>query len=102
MTTACRDAGLDAPRLEEIGTHFRVTLSSARKYAPRVDEVERAILDAMGGGKGLSTQEIAATIKLSTRATRTRLLALVARGLVVEVGTSQQDPRRKYFLVNWS
>jgi predicted ArsR family transcriptional regulator len=64
-----------------------------------VDQVERAILDAMAGGKGLSNQEIAAEIKLSTRATRTRLLALVARGLVVEVGTSPQDPTRKYFLV---
>ena len=72
MTTACRDAGLDAPRLEEIGTHFRVTLYSAREYAPRVDEIERAILDARAGGKGLSTQEIAAQIKRSTRATRTR------------------------------
>jgi len=100
MTTACRDAGLDAPRLEEIGTHFRVTLYSARKYTPLVAEVEKAILEAMAGGKGLSTQEIAAKIKRSTRATRTRLLALVARGLVAEVGTSPQDPTRKYFLVN--
>jgi DNA-binding IclR family transcriptional regulator len=99
MTAACRDAGLDTLRLEEIGTHFRVTLYSARKYKPRVDEIEKAILDAMAGGKGLSTQEIAAEIKRSTRATRTRLLALVTRGLVAEVGTSPQDPTRKYFLV---
>ena len=100
MTAACRDAGLDAPLLEEIGTHFRVSLHSARKNAPRVDEVEKAMLDAMAGGKGLSTQEIAVTIKLSARATRTRLLALVARGLVAEVGTSPQDPNRKYFLAD--
>ena len=65
-----------------------------------MNAVEEAILDAMAGGKGLSTQEIAAKIKRSTRATRTRLLALVARGLVAEVGTSPQDPTRKYFLVN--
>lgn len=100
MTTACLDAGLDAPRLEEIGTHFRVTLYSARRYKPRVNEVEKAILDALGGGQGLSTQEIAGKIKRSTRGTRTRLLALVARGLVAEVGTSPQDPTRRYFLVN--
>jgi ATP-dependent DNA helicase RecG len=100
MTTACRDAGLDVPRLEEIGAHFRVTLYSRPKYKPRVDGVEKAILDALAGGKGLSTQEIAAKIKRSTRATRARLLALVARGLVAEVGTSPQDPRRKYFLGN--
>jgi len=88
--------------LEEIGTHFRVTLYSTRKYTPRVDKVEKAIIDAIAGGKGLSTQEIAAKIKRSIRSTRTRLLALVQRGLVAEVGTSPQDPTRKYFLVKRS
>lgn len=99
MTTACREAGLDAPLLEEIGTHFRVTLYTARKHPPRVDQVEQAILDALSAGKGLSTQQVATRIKRSPRATRTRLVSLVARGLVAEVGTSPQDPRRQYFLV---
>lgn len=99
MTTACREAGLDALLLEEIGTHFRVTLYTARKHPPRVDQVEQAILDALSAGKGLSTQQVAARIKRSPRATRTRLVSLVARGLVAEVGTSPQDPRRQYFLV---
>jgi len=98
MTAACREAGLDTPQLEEIGTHFRVTLHTARKHPPRVDAVEQAILDALAAGGGLSTQQIAEKIKLSPRATRTRLLSLVGRGLVAEVGTSPQDPRRQYFL----
>ena len=34
MTAACHDRGLDAPRFEEIGTHFRVTLSAIRRRAP--------------------------------------------------------------------
>ncbi len=100
MTVACHNAGLAAPHLEEIGTHFRVSLYTARDYSLRVDEIEKAILHAMAGGNGLSTQEIAAKIERSARATRTRLLALVARGLVAEVGTSPQDPRRKYFLLD--
>lgn len=99
MTSACRDAGLEDPRLEEIGTHFRVTLYSAKKHAVQINGTEQAILDALKGGAGLSTQEIAARIELSARATRTRLIALVARGLVAEVGTSPQDPHRKYFAV---
>jgi len=100
MTSACRDAGLDPPRLEEIGTHFRVTLYRARKHAPSVNEIEKLILDTLADGKGLSTQEIAVKIKRSARATRTRLLTLVARGVVAEVGTSPQDPTRKYFLMD--
>jgi hypothetical protein len=34
MTAACREAGLKPPRLEEIGTNFRVTISSARVRPP--------------------------------------------------------------------
>ena len=97
MTAACREAGLAAPALEEMGTRFRVTLLTARTGAPRVDDTDQVILDAMAGDKGLSTQEIATAIELTARATRTRLLKLVERGLVREVGTSPQDPKRRYF-----
>jgi predicted HTH transcriptional regulator len=97
MTAACRDAGLAAPVLEEIGTRFRVTLHTARKGSLAVDPADQAILHALAGGKGLSTREIAAAIDLTPRATRTHLVKLVDRGLVREIGTSPQDPRRCYF-----
>ncbi len=97
MTAACREAGLAPPALEEMGTRFRVTLLTARTGAPRVDDTDQAILDAMAGDKGLSTQEIATAIELTARATRTRLVKLVEHGLVREVGTSPQDPKRRYF-----
>lgn len=97
MTTACGDAGLAPPRLEEIGTRFRVTLLTERVGAIAVDSTDRIILDALAGAKGLSTREIAATIGLTPRAARTRLAALVARGLVREIGSSASDPRRRYF-----
>ncbi len=98
MTQACREAGIDDPLLEEIATHFRVTISGIRRRQPALDETSRAILQALGEGHGLSTQQIAARIKKSSRATRTRLLALVEDGLVVEVGTGPNDPRRRYHL----
>jgi predicted ArsR family transcriptional regulator len=44
-----------------------------------------------------SRSEIAKGIRLTSRATRTRLARLVERGLVREVGTSPQDPKRRYF-----
>src|ERR1039458_4855526 len=44
MTAACVDRGLDAPRFEEIGTHFRVTLSAVPRRAPSRDARAVAIL----------------------------------------------------------
>ena len=100
MTAACRDAGLAAPVLEEIGSRFRVTIFMARTVAPTVDETDQAILDTLARGKGLATQEIADRIKRTSRATRTRLIRLIGLGLVREVGTGPQDPKRRYFLAS--
>ena len=46
---------------------------------------------------GRLTSEIAKAIDLTPRATRTRLARLAGRGLVREVGTGPQDPKRRYF-----
>ncbi|WP_407674008.1 ATP-binding protein [Paludibaculum fermentans] len=98
MTAACQDRGLAAPHFEEIGTHFRVTLSSKRIHEPPTDSRDQAILSALAasGGQGRSTARIAKEIGMSPRATRTRLASLVERGLVVEIGSGPQDPHRRY------
>jgi predicted HTH transcriptional regulator len=101
MNAACRDHGLDPPHFEEIGTHFRVTLSAVRSHAPAMDERGRAILKALGRfPKGLSTSQIAQRLGVSPRATRTRLALLVERGFVTEIGSSPQDPHRRYYLAS--
>jgi predicted HTH transcriptional regulator len=98
MTSACRDAGLPEPELEELGNRFRLTLRTERGRLPRLDAIDQAILDALSDGVGLSTQEISRHIERTPRATRTRLGSLVERGLVREVGSGPQDPKRRYFL----
>lgn len=97
MTAACEEAGLPEPVLEEVGTHFRVTLKATRVKPPHADKVDQAILAALQTADGLSTGEVAKRIHRSVRATRSRLASLVGRGLVVEVGTGPHDPRRRYF-----
>jgi predicted HTH transcriptional regulator len=99
MTAACRESGLDAPQFEEIGTHFRVTLSAIPRSTPATDARNDAILAAIAASSevGLSTSQIAKQIKLSPRAARTRLASLVDRGLIVEIGSGPQDPHRRYY-----
>jgi predicted HTH transcriptional regulator len=98
MAQACRDAGLDVPRLEEIGLHFRVTISTARVKRPSTDETDRKILALLGKGGALSTAAVAKLIGLSQRATVSRLQAMKSRGLLVEIGTGPHDPKRQYAL----
>jgi len=97
MTAACREAGLGDPVFEEVATRFRVTITTTRVGRPVLDETDEAILAALDADKGRSTSEIADSIGLTPRATRTRLARLVGRGLVREIGTGPQDPQRRYF-----
>ena len=96
MLAACRESGLAPPVWDEIGVRLRVTLRTDRVGVVDVDPSDRSILDLLEGGAQRSTGEIAGTIGLSPRATRTRLGKLVARGLVREIGTGPRDPRRRY------
>lgn len=98
MSAACREAGLAEPVFEELATRFRVTMAAARTGHPALDETDQAIVESLADGKGHSTRQIADVIDLTPRATRTRLARLVGRGLVREIGTGPQDPKRRYFL----
>jgi ATP-dependent DNA helicase RecG len=99
MMAACEDAGLPAPVLEELGSRFRVTFLTKKTGPAKVDPKDQGIVRLLRNGKGFTTSRIAESIGLSSRATRTRLLALIDRGLVYEVGSGPQDPKRQYFLV---
>ena len=100
MTAACREAGLTPPLFEELANRFRVTIATARVGRPVLDDIDQAILESLAGDKGYSTSKIAAAIRLTPRATRTRLARMVGRGLVREIGTGPQDPKRLYFLAD--
>jgi len=101
MVETCLETGFEKPLLEEVGIHFRVTLFTKRKHSKssaKLEKIDQHILEFLKTNEGLSTQQIANKIGRTTRSTRSRLIALVKRGLVVEIGTSTQDPKRKYFL----
>jgi len=102
MVEACLDAGLEKPLLEEVGIHFRVTFFTKRKEASsmHLDEIDKSILELLKRSNGLSTQNIADQIGRSSRSTRLRLIILIERGLVVEIGSSPMDPKRKYYIQN--
>jgi len=101
MTAACVDVGLAAPQFDELGTHFRVTLRAKRHHAPRTDKRESAILTLLAGSpSGLSTSHVAKKLRISARAARTRLAALVERGMIAEIGSGPHDPHRRYHLVS--
>ena len=97
MIAACNDSGLAAPVWEEIGCRLRVTIYTEPVGNVAADSTDRAIIRLLDEDDGLGTGEIAGSIGLSPRATRTRLNKLAARGLIRVIGTGPNDPKRRYF-----
>lgn len=99
IVSTCEAAGFKPPHFEELGTHFRVTLHTTHINAPTLDTLGQRIVSTLKkhNQTGLTTKQIATVIKLTPRATRTRLIKLVDMGLIIEVGSSPQDPNRVYF-----
>ncbi len=100
IISTCLEGGFPEPEFEELATHFRVTIfTNQDKDKHVVDTVNQSILDLLKeNGDGLTTAMIARSIKLSTRTIRTRLLHLIALGLVAELTSSEKDPTRLYFI----
>lgn len=97
MLAACSAAGLPEPAFAEVGLRFRVTIPTDPIAPAAFDAVERRIVDFLAAGEGRSTAEIAKHAGLSTRAIQHRLASLSERGVVVVVGSSPRDPRRRWF-----
>ncbi|HLD16607.1 MAG TPA: ATP-binding protein [Coxiellaceae bacterium] len=95
---SCEAEGFAEPQFEEIGTHFRVTLYTQAIKAPLLKGTDEAIIEALKNADDLSTKEISEMIGKSARLTRSRLLVLIDRDLVGEIGQGINDPKRRYFL----
>ncbi len=98
IISACEENGLEKPKFEEIGTHFRVTIYIQAKREPLLDSQDQSILRLLTTNDGLSTHEISKNIKLSPRATRTRLASLMGRGFIIQMGSGPHDPTKRFFI----
>ena len=56
ILTSCKEAGLETPKLEEVGNNFRVMLFKRRIAPPIIDAIEERILTLLKEGGALSTK----------------------------------------------
>jgi|SRR5665213_1320084 len=97
---ACLEMGLAPPKLEELGNRVRLTLFRTRNKAiVHREPLDMKVLDALKQQGALSPGHIAKLLGLTPRATRNRMNALAALGLVRATGTSSKDPKRTYSLI---
>ncbi|MBM4038870.1 MAG: hypothetical protein FJ290_10175 [Planctomycetes bacterium] len=96
IISACAHAGLPPPRFEELAANFRVTLFSERVTAPSRPEWQTQLLAHLAKEGRITTQAAARLWNASARTARNRLLKMVERGLIAEIGRGPTDPYRVY------
>lgn len=100
MRDACEEHGAPAPKIEELGTFFRVTLyratgKRARKSAEgAVDEWQQSVLDYLHEHETMEPKRAQKIWKVTARTTSTRLKKMRDAGLLVEVSTGPFDPHK--------
>ena len=101
MIAACRAAGIPQPVWEETtALRLHLTLGFKRVNGYEVGEADESLLLALRNSHGMSTGELVDKLGMARQTVARRLKRLVDLGLVKSVGTSTNDPTRKYFAVD--
>lgn len=99
MIDVCEQQNIRAPKFEEVGNFFRVTLyhreSEQKQSTKKWDE---PIKEQLKKKKKLTAKEAQHIWGVTSRTTSARLKAMVKSGHIAEIGTSPFDPQ-KYFVL---
>jgi len=101
---SCAESNLVAPKFEELGSQFRVTLFAEKsKKATRgkktnAREWQKDFANHLNKVKQVSSQEAAVFWGTDTRTARRRLKTLFDHGVIAKIGVSKHDPLGKYTL----
>lgn len=98
MISQCQKSGIAAPRFEELGHFFRVTLFNRREAKPIIRGWKKDLMDLMTKQKEITTKDAAIFWKISDRAARVRLKKMVEEGFISEIATHAFDPQKKFVL----
>ena len=97
MASLCVEAGLPRPTIEERPGRVRVTFRMNRTSEVQLKPREQQALVAIDSPNGTSANELAIALGVSDRTARSVLAAMLVKGVVVVVGSSPNDPHRRYY-----
>ncbi len=95
MVDECTKAGNHPPVIEEVAGRVRVTFAFGQVGSQELTPRDRELLARLGAD-GMTSAMAATLLGVSDRTARKTLAALVDRGLVVVIGSSPNDPHRRY------
>ncbi len=96
IVEACRNQGLKLPFLEELNNQFRLTLYSEKVTEMVVLPWAEQLLEYLKRENEVSAKTAMKLWKVASRTTRNRLKQMQEQGVIVRIGTSENDPSATY------
>lgn len=99
MDDNCRQDGFPAPEFEEVGYHFRVTISLQQVREATESVIDQQILACImqyENKGGASIKDLVTATGLVARSVRRHLAHFVEAGRIVAIGKSAYDPQKRY------
>ena len=93
---ACKSQGIKPPLIEELNNQFRLTLFSEQIEEIFMHPWGKILLEYLKKKNTVSANSAMKLWKVSARTTRIRLKQLQEDGILVRIGTSENDPSASY------
>ncbi|KKL55648.1 hypothetical protein LCGC14_2253320, partial [marine sediment metagenome] len=97
----CAKLGYKKPKIEELGHFFRITIYNEKsqiKILAFKKPWMKIIFEHISKEGSISVKQASKIWKVSERTARLRLIEMIKEDMVLEIGTSVYDPRKKYVL----
>jgi ATP-dependent DNA helicase RecG len=98
MNAICAQNGIVAPKFEELGNFFRITLYHGVSKKIDLEDWHKPIVDYLKKHKKISPKKAQILWSVTPRTTSSRLKKMCSQGLLVEIGTSPFDPQKTFRL----
>ena len=96
IVEACRARGLKPPLMEELNNQFRLILYSEQIEEMVLPSWTGNLLEYLKKENAISAKTAMKLWKVSSRTARSRLKQLQEQGIIVRIGTSENDPSATY------
>lgn len=100
MAAICLKQGIAAPKIEEIGNFFRVTLYHGASTHAGTEDWHFPIVSYLKKNKKLSAKKAQELWDVTARTTSSRLKKMCNAGILVEISTGPFDPKKTFSLGN--
>lgn len=98
MISTCEELGIKKPKFEEVDHFFRVTLYHEHEILQVKEKWIQKVIEYLRNKNKITTKEACVLWEVTNRTASTKLKKLCELGILIEVSTNRNDPKKHFIL----